>query len=218
MFSTYQAFCRLLRQAHTIRCLSPLRDLKLQDKHLHTAKTTAHQPGEANWQDYHHFTAKQLSASTRSWLLDSGSLTQRLIKASGKQFRVEVLHQHWQRPRLSEALLLDMPQRQLAIIREVLLLCNNEPWVYARSVMPVNSLTGRLRRLRTFDDRSLGALLFSEPSMRRQPFQLATIAGDSSHLPAQLHQAETLWGRRSRFELIGRPIMVSEIFLPAFRP
>jgi chorismate--pyruvate lyase len=176
----------------------------------------SHQPDEPLWQDYRHFTSSQLPCSTRHWLLDKGSLTQRLIKASHGQFRVQVLKQHWRQPLLSERSILDMAPREIAIIREVLLLCHNQPWVYARSVMPASSLNGRLRRLRKFDDSSLGEMLFREPSMRRHPFQLALIDGQSPHLPAQIQQPQTLWGRRSRFDLTGKPIMVSEIFLPAF--
>ena len=176
-----------------------------------------HQPDEPSWQDYRHFNTVQLPRETRGWLLDQGSLTQRLIKASGGQFKVQVLSQSWQRPRLSERALLDMPVREVAIIREVLLLCRNKPWVFARSVMPAKSLVGGLRRLRNFDDSSLGAMLFRDTSMRRHPFQLARIDGDSQGIPHVVQQKASLWGRRSRFELGGKPLMVSEIFLPTFQ-
>jgi chorismate--pyruvate lyase len=185
---------------------------------LYNINRISHQPDEPHWQDYRHFNAVQLSRATRAWLLDQGSLTQRLIKASHGNFNVQVLSQSWQRPLLSERALLEMKPRELAIVREVLLLCNDEPWVFARSVMPASSLNGRLRRLRKFDNSSLGAMLFSEPSMQRHPFQLATFDGENNRLPSAIRQAELLWGRRSRFELTGKPIMVSEIFLPAFKP
>ena len=180
--------------------------------------TNRYHPAEALWQDYHRYTARQLPAQTRTWLLDSGSLTQRLIKASGGQFAVQVLKQRWERPRLSEAQLLDMQPREMGIIREVALLCGGEPWVFARSVIPASSLHGHLRRLRQLDNSSLGAMLFSDPSMQRWPFQLARLDGFNHQLPEQLRQDSELWGRRSRFELRGKPLMVSEIFLQAFRP
>ncbi len=179
---------------------------------------SSYHPLESDWKDYHTYTGSQLPASVKPWLLDSGSLTQRLIKASGGHFKVKVLSQSWQRPRLSECLLLNMKTRERAIIREVALLCNNEPWVYARSVLPGRSLTGHLRRLRKFKDSSLGEMLFRDPTMIRFPFQIASIAGGSEQIPAALRQPQTLWGRRCRFELANKPIMVSEIFLPAFQP
>ncbi len=185
---------------------------------LYAVQPPGHHPHESDWQDYHHYTANRLPRATRLWLLDRGSLTQRLIKSSHGQFKVQVLSQQWQQPRPSEASLLSMPARQKAIIREVLLLCNDEPWVFARSVMPANSLTGRLRRLRKFNNSPLGDMLFRDPSMRRQPFQIAAINGRSLQLPESVREDLPLWGRRCRFELAGKPIMVSEIFLRKFRP
>ncbi|MEH6557565.1 MAG: chorismate lyase [Oceanicoccus sp.] len=185
---------------------------------LYAVQPSGYQPREPNWQDYHHYTATQLPSAVRPWLLDRGSLTRRLIKASNNRFRVQVLQQSWQQPRRSEASLLGMSHREMAIVREVILLCADEPWVFARSVIPARSITGRLRRLRKFDDSSLGEMLFKDPSMRRKAFQIARIDGGSEQIPAPLRQSHLLWGRRCRFELASQPIMVSEIFLAPFSP
>lgn len=184
---------------------------------LYAVQPPRYHLNEPKWHDYRHFTCADLPAATRSWLLDTGSLTQRLITASGGDFKVVVLSQQWQRPRLSESTLLGVPPRQLAIIRDVLLVCNGSPAVFARSVIPATSLSGRLRHLRHFDNSSLGELLFRDPSMRRHPFELSIIDGNSDSLPASAHQAGRLWWRRSRFDLAGKPLMVSEIFLDHFQ-
>ena len=81
-------------------------------------------------------------------LLDRGSLTARLIKASDGDFKVQLLEQSWQRPYLNESQLLGINPRHKALVREVLLICHDKPWVYARSVIPHNSLKGRLGFLR----------------------------------------------------------------------
>jgi chorismate--pyruvate lyase len=185
---------------------------------LTVLQTNRYHPAEANWQDFHRYTARELPSQIRPWLLDSGSLTQRLIKSSSDHFAVQVLKQEWQRPRLSEVQLLNMQPREMAIIREVALLCHGQPWVFARSVIPATSLHGHLRRLRKLNNSSLGALLFSAPSMHRAPFQLAKLNGFNHQLPQSLQQNADLWGRRSRFELSGKAIMVSELFLQAFKP
>ena len=173
---------------------------------------------ESHWQDYHRFTTAQLPLEIRSWLLDSGSLTQRLLKTSRGDFSVRVLQQGWQQPRFSETVLLGMAQRETAIIREVALVCYGKPWVFARSVIPASSIQGNLRRLRKFDDSPLGALLFKDPSMEREAFEIAPIKGASQQIPKQLRCEESLWGRRSKFTLSGKPLMVSEIFLSDFKP
>jgi len=111
-----------------------------------------------------------------------------------------------------------MPPRQLALIREVQLMCNGFPWVYARSVIPASTCTGQLRHLRVLGNKSLGSLLFRHPGLERSPFQLALVSGDSAALPMHLQHRGDSWARRSRFKLKGKKIMVSETFLPSFTP
>lgn len=173
---------------------------------------------ESDWTDYPLHPANGLPGDVRPWLLDAGSLTQRLIRASGGQFKVQLICHHWQRPRRSEVRLLGMGCRERGIVREVILLCRDQPWVFARSVIPARSLSGHRRRLRTLNDSSLGEMLFRDISMRRSPFQIARIEGSDEQIPATLRQPCSLWGRRCRFELAGKPMMVSEIFLPNFQP
>ena len=108
--------------------------------------------------------------------------------------------------------------RQVAIIREVALQQGPLTVVFARSVLPISSLTGRLAHLRRLRNRPLGAILFSHPGMRRTPFELALIQGHSNYLPGALHQGTPAWGRRSCFDLGGKRLMVSEVFLQGFRP
>ena len=104
------------------------------------------------------------------------------------------------------------------LIREVRLHCNNQPWVYARSVLPATSLVGRLDRLRTLDNRPLGHLLFTDPHMSRDRYEICRVPAAALGESVTEQDDDGLWGRRSRFVLSGHPIMVSEIFLPAFRP
>lgn len=185
------------------------------------------QPESPRWKDYQHLLQAELPYRHRLWLLDSGSLSARLVRASDNHFRVQVLSQNWQSARLDEYRLLGIKPGQRCLIREVLLLCHEQPWVYARSVLPVTSLVGKLRHLRQFGTQPLGQLLFNTPGMQRNPFEIAQI------LPAQLPpaarsmdrdnlklntQSEPAWGRRSRFTLYHKPLVVSEIFLPAFCP
>ncbi len=185
---------------------------------LYAVSPHGFQPAEPAWRHWRRWLRPALPAATARWLLDRGSLTARLVAASGGDFRVQVLAQRWSRPLPGERELLGMAPREQAVVREVLLHCNGEPWVYARSLMPASSLRGRLRHLRKLKDSALGALLFSDPGMRREPYQIARLDGRSAAIPPALRGDSALWGRRSCFYLGGQPIMVSEIFLPAFRP
>lgn len=179
----------------------------------HTARTTTSR--SERWHDFNQLFHRRAPRSLLPWLLAEGSLTQLLIKASAGDFRVQRIEQDWGRPTRSEARLLGLPEGRRALIREVILWGRGEPWVYGRSILPVSTLSGDLRRLRRLQNSSLGALLFTYPQLRREPFQLAVVDGNT--LPGPARSAETLWGRRSRFELRQRALIVSEVFLPAFQ-
>jgi chorismate--pyruvate lyase len=173
---------------------------------------------DPRWRPCARFTSGELPPAHRPWLLDDGSLTGRLIEMRRGTFRVQRLFQGWEVPLHSERRLLAIPPRQQALVREVALLLDDATQVFARSVFPIASLTGSLTHLRRLQNKSLGAILFKRPGMRRSPFELACIPGNSNYLPSDLRQAGPAWGRRSRFEIEGKSLLVSEVFLQPFRP
>ena len=174
---------------------------------------------EPRWHPCRSAPAHLARGPLRTWLLDRGSLTARLVALSRGQFEVQVLCQKTGRPRPSEQRALGMGTRQWAWIREVILLGREKPWVYARSVIPLSTLTGRQRSLRRLDKRPLGALLFSDPGMVRGPIELASQNTRTTPLPGPLqHLQADIPGRRSLFWLDGKPLLVCEMFLPEFTP
>ncbi len=159
------------------------------------------------------------------WLLDTASLTQRLMDACGNEVRVQVLNQAWDRPRPDEARVLGMRAQGHALVRQVQLLCGGQPWVYARTLLPRATLTGPERRLAHLKSRSLGAVLFADPTMQRGRTEIVRLrpTDDLYALAAQPLAAPPaeIWGRRTLFRLRGKPLLVSEFFLPGigeFRP
>jgi chorismate--pyruvate lyase len=166
------------------------------------------------WRPIARLTTATVPAPWLHWLADDGSLTQRLIQASAGDFGVELLRQRVALPRHDEANALGLAQGRHALVREVVLKGLDLPWVYARSILPLATLTGRLRALRHLDNRPLGALLFADKSMARGDIEIAAI--DPRSLPLRLGGQAPLWGRRSLFYLDGKPLLVSEIFLPGF--
>lgn len=165
------------------------------------------------WKNYTQLNQRQLPESIRHWLLDRSSLTARLIAASNGNFQVKVIEQSWRTPFLNESLLLGIKPRQKALIREVVLLCHGQPWVYARSVIPYSSLQGQLGFLRKLKDSALGALLFKDPNLQRSHFQINTISLPQAPIP--FSEKTHVYGRRSLFHLYGKPLLVAEVFLPA---
>jgi chorismate--pyruvate lyase len=156
------------------------------------------------------------------WLLDPASLTRRIQSACHGCFRVEVLFQGWARPQLNEARELGMRAGSTGFVREVHLLCDDRPWVFARTVIPRTTLTGPRRCLTRLKSRPLGAVLFADPSMQRGPVEIAQLTPCDKLYPSAIQhltlRPETIWGRRSLFTLGGKPLLVSEIFLPGIPP
>ena len=158
-----------------------------------------HQYAALRWQPLHRFDNIRLPPRVRAWLLDEGSLTERLLAAGGDSFRVRVIAQSWARPLPDERRALGMQSHAVALVREVVLECMGQPWVYARSILPARSLEGALRHLRRFGARSLGAQLFSQRDMRREEFEIACV---------RMHPEGLTWARRSVFHVHDRPLLV----------
>jgi len=171
------------------------------------------------WSHYKRWTRGRIPQGLVSWLLDSGSLTDRLKAACGGCFEVCVVDEGWQRPRLDEARALGIPHSQIGWIRQVHLLCDGTPWVFARTVVPVSTLSGAQRRLAHLGNRPLGAFLFADPGMRRGPVELACIREGLSMFneasSGLKRKPAEIWGRRSIFRVGGKPLLVTELFLPA---
>lgn len=140
----------------------------------------------------------------RPWLCNRGSLTHSLTLAAAGDFQVQVLRQHWALPTATEARLLHLPPRRLALIREVQLIGQGTPWVFARSVIPRQVLRGRHHSLHRLGNHSLGSVLFSDPAIVRGPLQITRLQKAQQHW----------WARRSVFHLNQQPLLVTEVFLP----
>jgi len=156
------------------------------------------------------------------WLLDPASLTRRIQSVCRGRFRVDVLNQGFQRPHLNELQALQMRAPDWGFVREVQLLCDEVPWVFARTVIPRSTLTGQYRRLTRLRSRPLGAFLFADPTMERGPVEIARLSAGDKLFPIAMNRLDAIpreiWGRRSVFTLSGKPLLVSEIFLPAIPP
>lgn len=173
---------------------------------------------EPAWQSSLQLRRGALPMEWRGWLLDNTSLTRRLQQHCGSDFCVRVLSQRLERPILSEARALGRPPQEIALVRQVHLLCGTTPWVFARTVIPLPSLKGGLRRLAQLGNHSLGAVLFADPRLQRSPMEVAHIEPRQRlyrrSRGATIPDGNPVWGRRSVFCLQGNPLLVSEFFLP----
>lgn len=159
------------------------------------------QPEDLSIPDYH----------LKNWLLDTGSLTERL-QSHCRQFRVQLLGQAM--APLSEdeqCQMTDMPCE----VREVLLCGEAQPWVFARSLLPVSLIHQGMQELAQLGEQSLGKVLFNRSDCVREPFEITRIPADHALLQTLgIDSTHDVWGRRSRFSYRHWHMMVAEIFLP----
>lgn len=158
-----------------------------------------------------------LPAPLRPWLTDPASLTAR-IRARCGRFSVRVLGQRLAPVQGDEAAVLGLRSGALAWLREVALEADGVAVVYARSVMPRSNLRGCWNLFTGLGSRPLGAALFADPRISRQPLHVARLDGRDRryHLAARIVPpgGRGLWARRSVFLLGGRALLVCEVFLP----
>lgn len=171
-----------------------------------------------NWRQRKQCLYLRPPASIAGWLFDPGSLTARIVSNCKGKFRVQVLSVQRALPRLDESLALRMRDRNQALVRQVLLYCDEVPWVYARTVIPLTSLRGPLRGLTKLGNKPLGAVLFANRTMRRSAIEVTRLTPQHPCYAAMQNRgSETIWGRRSVFHLHNKPLLVSEFFLPGIR-
>ena len=170
---------------------------------------------QQRWFQRRQLFSKHVPVDIQTWLFDPASLTARLKQKCAADFRVEVLSQTIQKPRLDELKVLGMETGSYALVRHVRLCCGHACWVYARTVIPFSTLKGKQRIYANLGTRPLGAMLFADRTMQRDEVRVTALYG--SQLPAGLGLAEDdlVWGRRSVFRVAGKPLLVSEYFLPA---
>jgi chorismate--pyruvate lyase len=165
------------------------------------------------WYRRHQLFHHSIHPALSHWLFDSSSLTARIVALCGKDFSVRVISQGWQKLDSEEASAMSLKNVHSALVRQVLLCCKKQPLIYARTVIPATTVHGAQRRYANMGNRPLGAMLFADRTMRRETVQVAKLpATHDANQYTKLH--EPIWGRRSVFRVSGKPLLVSDYFLP----
>lgn len=154
----------------------------------------------------------------RQWLTDSMSLTVKLI-ARCEHFRVQRLAQQRALALPDEFEKVALPRRTLVQEREVFLRCDEEPVVYAHTIVPLSATASDWPFFGRLGERSLGTTLFGDPRVQRGELEYARLHGQH---PLVMRAAAAL-GKELRGPLFARRclykrkkglLLVTEIFLP----
>lgn len=134
------------------------------------------------------------------WLLLEDSMTKR-FEQQGKQVSVTLIREAFVAPDdIPEELPL-LPAEARYWLREILLCADGEPWLAGRTVVPESTLSGPELALQKLGNTPLGRYLFTSSTLTRDFIEIG--------------REDTLWGRRSRLRLGGKPLLLTELFLPA---
>lgn len=143
----------------------------------------------------------KVNTSILSWLLESGPITNR-IKLS-QEFELELLNDEIDEISKEEELFLNSVSKTFRV-RRVILLGNNTPVVYAKSVIPSSTIENGLSSLGKIGNAPLGDILFTPGVFTKLEMVCASFLSKEKNI---------YWGRKIKYSVNSEPISVMEVFL-----
>jgi len=169
------------------------------------------------WKDAGFIGNSPITANLRACMLDTGSLIEHLEQYSPEKISLTLEAQSWGKPHADESKILHLRSGAYGLMRETFLTCGDRPWVYARTIIPPQTLQGS-RRLVRWGNQPLGNYLFSDKLTYRGKIEIAELKTSTTPYSPIYNLAiaedSTLWGRRSLFYIRNKPLLLTEIFLP----
>jgi len=154
-----------------------------------------------------------LTLPQKSWLLETQSLTAR-FRQTCPTLTVKVLSEQWQRPLIQEAKALGLPLHQWAWVRCVVLICQSQPLLYARTVIPHCHPKNPWFALKTLGNQPLGEVLFNLKNRQRSPFRLNRFQAELPYLSRLTKDSKVnALARQSIFYQKQQPLLLTEVFL-----
>ena len=135
-----------------------------------------------------------------SWLNESGSITSRIKSFS--DFKLKLLRDGPGEVDASEDDLIISNYKENNI-REVLLYSDEEPLIYAKSIIPLETIRLGLGVLGNLKENPLGDILFSNPEIKKKHMLFAKFESNK----------KIFYGRKGIYTVKGFPFSVCEIFL-----
>ncbi len=170
-----------------------------------------------NWQNKEIIRIKIKNKCLSRYLFENGSLSRFIQEKFKGRFNIDLINESWVKPISYEKRILSLRDNEIAFIRESYLNCNNKKLVYARTVIPQQTLKKQNQNLTRLGQKPLGEILFSNDKIYRDNIKYAIIP-----LLNELHSrakgncdiSTDLYGRQSMFYIKNRPLLVFEVFLP----
>ncbi|WP_337164588.1 chorismate lyase [Vibrio fluvialis] len=156
---------------------------------------------QVTWQQPENFQYPDENA--RTWLLEQGSLSH-LMAQHCDHFSVNLLHNQLTGHGSLQADEMTLLAQEDCLLRQVLLLGDDVPWVLGSTLIPRSSLQDERHDFTQQGEIPLGLTVFSSDNAKRDALQVGW--AQTSHGP--------LLARRSRLWMNHKPMLVAELFLP----
>lgn len=125
---------------------------------------------EVSWNTAISVISQHFTKANRHWLKNKKSTTHKMQKYC-KTLEIVVLKHTWLSPTLAEIKFLKLKFRKRYLIREILMVADGTPWLYARAIIPREFMVGRLRRLQQLGKKPLGKILFHKLPISRSCYE-----------------------------------------------
>ena len=135
-----------------------------------------------------------------SWLNEPGSITSRIKSSSN--FRLKLLRDGPGQVDAAEDDLIITNYKENNI-REVVLFSDEEPFIYAKSILPLETIRLGLGALGNLKENPLGDILFSNPEIKKKYMLFAKFESNK----------RIFYGRKGIYTVKDYPFSVCEIFL-----
>lgn len=141
-----------------------------------------------------------LTPALLDWLMEEDSMTRRFERHC-QQVTVNLLREAFVGAEEAGEEVALLPAEHRYWLREIELCGDGVPWLVARTLVPESTLVGPELKLQQLGTVPLGRYLFATSTLSRDFINVG--------------KGADLWGRRSRLRLSGKPLLLTELFLPA---
>ncbi len=156
-----------------------------------------------------------MKANSLALLTEQDSLTELMKSLIGSPPTLDCLFEGRAKVSRDERLLLGIPPRQLAHVREITMGTPQCQWLFARTVIPKGTLAREANRLSRMRTMPLGKVLFGQLKAQRTQMRLDLVFAEEVNLQNfDIAPDFPLWQRRSIFQLNTGRLLISEVFLP----
>ena len=155
---------------------------------------------KSSWITYREMLDQVTNNSIKSWLIENGPITKRI--SAKEDFELNLIRYEIDKVDEMDKKYLDNEVGDIKV-REVILLGNKIPKVYAKSLIPVNTIEKGFSKLGNLGNMPLGDILFEKDIFNKIDVMYSSFS----------HKSKIFWGRKTKYLVKNLPFSVMEIFL-----